>query len=98
METPVTIQVVGATRGVMEGRPWCKVHMTEPFSQSSDAIGSRASDVSADPVVLDQIAQFKLPASISFVGDLTISKNGARMRLLRVDPAALAALAASRKG
>lgn len=96
METPVSMNVVGVTRGVMEGRPWCKVHIVEPFSPSSDAIGSRASDVSADSTLLEAIAQFKLPALIPFVGDLQISKNGARMRLLRVDPAALAAAQAKK--
>ncbi len=91
METPLSLTVVGCTRGVMEGRPWCKVHIVEPFQVSPDAIGSRASDVSADPAVLDQIAHFKLPAVVPVVGDLTISKNGARMRVLRVQPEALAA-------
>lgn len=90
METPVSMHVVGVTRGVMEGRPWCKVHITEPFSASPDTLGSRASDVSAESHLLEAIAQFKLPALIPFIGDLQISKNGARMRLLRVDQDKLA--------
>ncbi|WP_428384186.1 hypothetical protein [Nevskia ramosa] len=96
METPVSMNVVGVTRGVMEGRPWCKVHIVEPFSASPDAIGSRASDVSAESTILEVIGNWKLPALIPFIGDLQISKNGARMRLLRVDPAAVAAIQAKK--
>lgn len=81
------MNIVGFSRGMMEGKPWCRVQVLEHYTeQTNDQFGQRAVDVKGSHGLPDvfRAKGYKLPWEGEVIVDITPTKKGASMSIVAI--------------